>query len=285
MRRLVVHDHTSGARTPPHGLKRIVKLARHRIMPGAMADRVLAVSDYVARRKVEVDLVPEERVFRIWNSVEIPRHLLGPAERASLRTDLGVPTDGLLAVCACRAVREKGVAELLRAFDRLLGSWGNRTSGYASPTLLYLGDGPAMADLRSLHATLVHGNHVILAGYVPNAARAFAAVDVAIVPSLWAEAFGLAALEPMAWGVPVVASAVGGIPEVVRDGVDGLLVPPGDEHALGEALARLLATSSLREDMGKSGRARAAEVFSRDQQLDELEEIFLQELELCRAGC
>jgi glycosyltransferase involved in cell wall biosynthesis len=87
---------------------------------------------------------------------------------------------------------------------------------------------------------------------------AWRAASVAVVPSLWPEPCPLVALEAMRAGTPIVASAIGGLPELVRDGVDGILVPPGDAHALRSAVDRLLADEGLRRRLGSQGRTHAA---------------------------
>jgi glycosyltransferase involved in cell wall biosynthesis len=276
---VVVHDHTSGERTRPRGPRAWMKDARNVLVPGALADRVLAVSDFVARRKVEVDRVPAARVSRVWNSVEVPDTVAGASERAAVRRRFGLDPRRPLVACAGRATPEKGIDHLLRAFGTVMQSMGGRDA-CERPALVYLGDGPALDDLRRVRDSLAYRDDVRLAGYVEDAASIVGAADVAAVPSVWAEAFGLAALEPLARGVPVVASRAGGLPEVVRDGVDGLLVPPGDEHALAEALVRLLADPDERARMGAHGRARARERFSREAQLSRLEEIFVEEMGL-----
>jgi glycosyltransferase involved in cell wall biosynthesis len=104
----------------------------------------------------------------------------------------------------------------------------------------------------------------------PNAAviEAFRLSSIAVVPSVWAEPFGIVVIEAMAGGSPVIASNIGGIPEIVEDGVSGILVPPGDPIALRRALADLLADPDRRLEMGRAARRRsldftAAEVVPR----------------------
>ncbi len=263
VRRIVVHDHTSGARTPPRGLKSLLKRASRAFRPG-LADVVLAVSDYVGRRAVEVALVPPARVRVTKNSVIVP-----PApDREWLRREYGVAVERPVVACACRAAEYKGVQHLLEAFDRIHGRAEPR------PVLIYFGDGPYMDALRSMRQRLDARDDIVLAGYRPDAADLLGGADVCVVPSIWAEAFGLAALEPAARGVPVVASRTGGIPEVVRDGETGVLVPPGDVEALAAAMATLLADPERRRSMGAAAREHAEAHFSRGAQLRELTHLF-----------
>ena len=274
VRRIIVHDHASGRPPTPTGLRGIVKRLSRLYRP-ALADAVLAVSDFVGRRAVEVGLVPPARVHVVANSVGVP-----PApDRAALRRRFGIPRDRPVIACACRAAEYKGVHFLLRAFALLDDALPER------PTLVYLGDGPYMDELRTLRDALSCRDDVHFAGYVPDAEQLIAGADVCVVPSVWEEAFGLAALEPAAAGIPVVATAVGGIPEVVVDGETGILVPPGDPRALAAAIEKLLADETLRRSMGRRGRERAGSLFSHDSQVDRLRSVLRRLVGVGEASC
>ncbi len=241
VRRIVVHDHSSGSRVPPRGARRAAKWLAARA-PGFAADAVVAVSDFVARRQLEVGLLPASRVQRVYNAVQLPER--GPAPGA-LRALLKIAPDRPLVACAARCTPEKGLATLLRALELLPAP---------RPALACLGDGPAMPQLRALRDSLSSREDIFLVGYRADASSLIADADVCAVPSVWEEAFGLAVVEAMAQGKPVVASRVGGIPELVRDGVDGLLVPPGRPEALARALAQLLADPLRARRMGRAAR-------------------------------
>ena len=266
VRTIIVHDHTSGERTEPRGLKRALKRARM-LLPGSVADQVIAVSDFVARRKLRVDLLPAQRVKRVWNSVDV---LAPAAARAQLHQAFGLAEDRPVIVCASRAAPEKGLQLLLRAFDRLMQE--SSLEG-GRPVLIYMGDGPELPALRELREALAAREDIVLAGYVERARELIAGAELCVAPSLWQEAFGLAALEPMASGVAVIASRVGGMAEIIIDGETGRLVPPGDEEALSQVMRELLSNPSERARLGANGRRRALETFSREKQLDQLHTI------------
>jgi glycosyltransferase involved in cell wall biosynthesis len=122
---------------------------------------------------------------------------------------------------------------------------------------------------------------IIFTGRRDDVAAVTADLSVAVLPSL-REAQGISILEAMARRRPVVASAVGGIPEVITDGIDGLLVPPGDPAALSAAIGALLADPALRERIGDAGYRTVAERFSIDAQVRRIEVVY--DEELVRAG-
>jgi glycosyltransferase involved in cell wall biosynthesis len=206
VRSIIVHDHTSGARTTPRGLKRELKglLAR---MPAVNADRVVAVSGYVARRHVDVGRLPKDRVIVVWNGLPLPpESSLG---RGHAHRELSLGLERPLIACAARAVPEKGIAHLMRAFGMVARQFDG-----PRPALVYVGDGPERPALESLRRSLDVCDDIFLLGYRTDAASLVGSADVAVVPSVWDEACPLAVLEPMARGVPVVATSVGGIPEL-----------------------------------------------------------------------
>lgn len=124
--------------------------------------------------------------------------------------------------------------------------------------LVYLGGGPQFDELRALRDSLRAREDVILAGPRQDAKDVIAAADICVVPSVWQEGFGLAVVEPMAYGKPVVGTRVGAIPELIQDGVTGLLVAPGDDASLADALRTLLADPHRAARLGAAARARVA---------------------------
>ncbi len=152
-----------------------------------------------------------------------------------------------------RLSREKGILELLAAVAGGAGAADAAGAARVAIPLVVVGDGPLRAQIPGA------------LGFIPNAELGpyYERAAVVCCPSL-REGFGVACLEAMAHGRPVVAGAVGGLLDLVEDGVTGLLVPPGDAAALRAALERLLGDPELRARMGAAARERARERFSWD---------------------
>ncbi len=166
----------------------------------------------------------------------------------------------------------KGVPELLTAWSEVKGSFPSTQLCLAGgPKLWKRDEEPAGArESNALVRDLERNGLVHLSGSIPRSKmpQFWNSVDIAVVPSL-SESFGLVALEALACGVPVIATAVGGLKEVVVDGECGLLVPPGDAASLSSALRALISNTSLRERLAAGARLRAQE-FSLERRSREL---------------
>lgn len=228
---------------------------RSRGVIGVSAD----TSDYMARRLG----LPADLFTTIPNGIA-PR--LG--DRAAGRRALGLREQELLVLAVGNLHVRKGHRFLLDALARL---------GRAHPELPWrvaiAGRGDEMANLQAQVAALGIADRAQLLGHRDDIPDLLAASDVFCMPSLW-EGLPVAMLEAMFGGRPVVASAVSGIPEAVRDGTDGLLAPAEDVPALAAALERLLASAEARERFGAAARARAESRFTVAAMIDRYEEVY-----------
>jgi glycosyltransferase involved in cell wall biosynthesis len=148
---------------------------------------------------------------------------------------------------------EKGIDTFLRAAARVAPL-------FPEASFLVVGDGPLMEELVALSERLGLGRRVHFLGYRSDARAIIGLLDVLVVSSL-SDGAPLVVLEAMGAGVPVVASAVGGIPEQIRHDGEGLLVPPGDPVALSDALLCLLRDPAYARRLGEAGRRRAVSEF------------------------
>ncbi|MEW6267887.1 MAG: glycosyltransferase family 4 protein, partial [Thermodesulfobacteriota bacterium] len=229
----------------PRGLRPYVRWLYGRM------DAVIAISQ-AARAALVARGIAADAIDVVSSGVDTRRfHTLdAAAARARLGIEGAVP---VVAVVASLHER-KGHAVLLEALALLARELA------PPPLLLAAGTGPEGDALQDLAARLGVAGRVRWLGRVADVRPVLAAADVVAMPSL-AEGLGVAAIEAMAAGRPVVASAVGGLPELIRDGEQGLLVPARDRAALAAALARCLRDPELRARLGAAGQTRA-EAFS-----------------------
>ena len=176
-----------------------------------------------------------------------------------------------VAVFAGRLVAEKGVDVLLRAFAIV-------TRSLPEARLIIAGDGPKRTELLDLTEELEITARVTFLGHVAKREmdETFAQAWVQVVPSRWAEPFGLVAVEAMMRKTAVIASATGGLCEIVEDGATGFLVPPNDPGKLAEKLTDVLGDRAKAEAMGKSGRKRAETRFSLARQCEQFTALYRQ---------
>jgi len=252
--KVLVADHSSGPRVEidlPSWLK-VLKRLRRRLY-ASQVDRYLAVSNYVAQRLTSQAVARPEKIRVIYNGVDLNRFTpAAPAERAGLRADLlGAGPDERVAVFVGQLSPDKGLDALLRAAPQILAQENKR--------LVLIGSGPLEEAARQ--AEEAWGGRLSVLGLRDDVHLFLQAADVGVFPSAWKEAFGLTIAEAAACGLPVVASNVGGIPEVVADGETGLLVPPGDVDALAQALKGLLSDDGARTKMASNARTRAERMF------------------------
>jgi glycosyltransferase involved in cell wall biosynthesis len=226
------------------------------------ARHTIAVSTPIERRLIERDGVPSDLVTLIPNAV-IPAPDETP-DSASTLPD-GWPEGPLIGVVA-RLQPEKGVANFLQAATRV-------SRIFPEAGFLVVGDGPLREELLSLAERLGISKRVRFLGYRTDSRALMGLMDVLVVPSL-TEGSPLIVLEAMAAGIPVVASAVGGIPDQLRHGEEGILVPPDDPDALGEALGALLRDPAYARRLGETGRLRTENEFSHETLVRRIEVVY-----------
>jgi glycosyltransferase involved in cell wall biosynthesis len=205
---------------------------------------------------------PPERIRLVFNGTDLRR--FSPGEDGA-----GAQPYGRHMIFACRQLfPRKGIRFLLEAAAQLKPQ-------FPDLQVVLAGDGFERPALAQLAEALGIGTNVTFLGWVANSDLPpyYRAAAVSVLPSL-EEGFGIPAAEAMGCEVPVVASDAGGLPEVVEDGVTGLVVPRGDSTALARAIGSLLADPERRRRMGQAGRERALRLFDWDRSAEQFEELY-----------
>ena len=217
-----------------------------------LADRINAVCAFSADALSRNDGFRRDRIDVIENGIDLPRYA-PPPDRDALKRQLGLDPARRYVTIVARFHPVKDHRMLLEAFQWVV-------PGRPDVDLLLVGDGPLRDELTAQAEGLGMTERVRFMGVRSDVPELLAASDIFALTSV-SEAASLTLLEAMASRLPVVVTDVGGNPELVRGGIDGLLVPRGDAQATAKAINTLLDDPALAHTMGQSGAARVTEVF------------------------
>ena len=199
----------------------------------------------------------------IYNGVDTNK--FSPRKQSSFfRKQLGVPEKSVIIMSVGRLIGLKGLNVIIDILPFLKNCY-----------YIVIGDGPASKQLRKQAEKLKVSNRIYFLGEIPHKdlPRIIPEADIFVQPSIGEEAFGITLVEAMACGIPVCASHIGGMPEIVVQEKTGLLLPPGDRMAWNVAIKRLLENPYLRKEMGTNARDRVLKYFTWSTNAEKLENI------------
>ena len=228
-----------------------------------LADRVTAVAEPVRSFLEGTVGIPAGKLITIKNGVEIHHY-----EEAIPynREEWDLKNSDMIIGCVARLSPEKGHAVLLRAFRKVL-------SRHPQARLVLIGDGAERERLQQLATDLGIGHLVRFLGLRADVPEVLAACDLFTLPSIQ-EGFPMVILEALAAGKAVIASEVGAIPDVIRHGATGMLVPPGDADALADALCFLIEDKGARQRLGQSGHELVREVYDFERTVGQYDDLY-----------
>lgn len=249
---------------PVSGNRRNIYLTFNRISC-RLADKILCVADSLAGDLTERSGVDREKITIIHNGVDLERFSPARISGVPIRQELSLEGTPVIAIIG-RMTEQKGHTFFLRALGLLRNSFPG-IRGFI------VGDGPLREELERQACLLGVRESCAFLGVRQDIPEILAAVNVVTVPSL-SEGFPYVVLEAMAMARPVVASRVSGLPEVIEDGVNGMLVPPRDPAALATAIKFLLTNPSEARRMGQQARALVQERFSLERMVKATQDLY-----------
>jgi len=258
VRTIVYNDNSSRPFQTARTSTRAWKRALGRLITFPL-DGVICVSDFVSQCVCKEGWVRQDKVHTIYNGVDIHRGKPGGATQTRairFRKMFAIADDRKIVLKVSWLVPEKGIDTFLYAARLVVAS-------EPRAHFVIVGAGPFSEKYRKLSHELGIEPNVTWTGALvdPIEEGAFPAASVACQLSTWQEAFGFTIVEAMSCGVPVIATRTGGIPEIVRDGANGFLVPVNDPTSTSERILRLLGDDSLRTKMGEVARSDVEQVF------------------------
>ena len=222
-----------------------------------LTDHQICVCEEVRENLASLPVFDATRMCAIHNGVDPVLYRADATLRDAARKELGYAPDDFVFGIAARLNKAKGHEFLFRAAACL-------RDAYPRMRLLLLGDGELEAPLHGLARELQIEERVCFAGFREDMPRMTQAFDAGVLPSIDCDTSSFSLKEEMAAGKPVIASDYGGLKEIVRDGVEGLVVPAGTHEPLAEAMRRLMDDPALCEALGSAGRERVLREFSLD---------------------
>ncbi|HEU0196200.1 MAG TPA: glycosyltransferase [Nevskiaceae bacterium] len=221
-------------------------------------DRVIVISDAIREVLLSYGL-PSTKVMLARDAYELPADL-AVATPAQLCERFSLPPDGFVIGVIAQLIKRKGHRFLIEALPAVIRQFPN-------VQVLFFGQGGEQGALQTQIDAAGLGAHIHLAGFHKDVLHWMGALDLVVHPAIM-EGLGVSLLQAASLGVPIIASRAGGIPEAVRDGLNGHLVPPGDAPALTAELLRLIPNAELRQRFGAAGRKFVAEEFSYARMVD-----------------
>ena len=251
---------------------------RHRLLENLgnfFTDRVVCCSKAVRRWVLEKENLHPEKVLTIHNGIDL-EHFKRRANNRGIRREFGIPENSQVVGTIANFASEKDYPNLLAAANQCLRERQNLW-------FLCVGSGPLESEIKERAKKITGYERMIFTGSRRDIPDLLEAMDVFALASV-IEGFPNVILEAMAMARPVVASRVGGIPELIESGVNGILVPPRNATALAEAILSLLEDQGKRVFLGTNAEEKITREFSLDRMLDQYEALYHSQDKLCAAS-
>ncbi len=230
------------------------------------ADKITVVSDAVARSVMESEKVPAEKIVRIYNGVDFEKMSRRQMDQKAARLSLGIENGGPIIGTVAHLSKKKGHRYLLEAAREIVAD-------FPDAVFLWAGEGELEGELRQLAIQWELAGNIRFLGYRLDVPSLLEALDMFVLPSV-EEGMPNALLEAMAKKVPVVATDVGGNPEVVEHERSGILVPPQNASALAGGMMRILRQPSVAASMAEAGARRVRDRFRIEVMIQEIEQLY-----------
>jgi glycosyltransferase involved in cell wall biosynthesis len=238
---------------------------------GGYVEHFIVVSDSLKQLLVEKRGIPEPKVARIYNGIELgeyrPNLKEVRSQKSEVRREFGLGDDVPVIGAIGRMVWQKGFEYLIKAIPAI-------TKEFLEAKVLIVGEGPLKGRLEALGVRLKVKKNLVFTGFRSDVKEILSAIDILVIPSVL-EGFPMITLEGMAMAKPIVATNIEGITEQITNGENGILVPPRDPSALAKAIIGLLRNRETARRMGLAARKKTGQEFSVEKMVSETEKLYL----------
>ena len=255
------HDHTNDPQRIDNKLLLALDKTTNRF-----AHHIIAVAGACRDFLIQHESIPPEKITLVPNAIDLRRFSPGNADRAESRNKFGLPIDAKVIAGVGRLNPQKN-------FSLFLDIAAALAPRFPELRFLLAGEGPEESMLREKARTLGLADRIVFAGYVADTRQVYAAADILLMPSRF-EGLPMTLLEAMAMGLPVVASKLDGIAEVIEDGREGFLIESNDTHGFVERCAALLENPAKSSEFAANARAKIEARFSVERMTSAVEAIY-----------
>jgi glycosyltransferase involved in cell wall biosynthesis len=279
----IIHVHTPYNALTASALKLVYKVpfvcSLHNELeitfPLSLCDRILANSQYIKSKLVNDKRIDESRVEVLPIAVDVHDFKV-TKDKTFLKKEMSLGDRNVILFVG-RKIFYKGPQILMRALPKIIQQNPKSLAIFVGPDYSFSDKSKTYTDyLQAMAKKLNVQNNVFFAGYVPDdiLKRYYGVSDIFVFPSIWQEPFGKAIIEAMSFEKPVIASNVGGIPEIIINGKNGLLVPPSDVEALAQSVNYLLNNPETAKTIGQKGREIVLQRYSFEKVAEKCSEIY-----------
>ncbi|MBU1863221.1 MAG: glycosyltransferase family 4 protein [Candidatus Omnitrophica bacterium] len=235
-------------------------------LTGLITDKIITLTQIGKEDHIRFKIARAEKFIPIYSGIEVSRFRNTHVDPLLIRKKMHIPPDTPVIGTVSRLTYIKGNAFLIDALSLVIQT-------YPQTLLLVIGDGEERNSLEDKVQQLGLVDNVRFLGFRDDVFELLHALDIFVLASL-NEGLGKAILEAMACGKPVIASRTGGVPEVVRDGVTGILVPPGDSESLARTLLSLMGNKEKAQELGMKGKEMVSDVFSVKRMIENIDDVY-----------
>jgi len=234
-----------------------------------LVDRIIAISQIIKKELIEDLGIREEKIKVVYSGIDLEKfYPLDEKIIEAKKKEFGFYKGSKIIGTVGRLHREKGIDVLIRAFSNL-------TKRFDPIYLLIIGKGPERKNLEQLTKDLGLEKKVLFLGYREDVSVLVNMMDIFVLPSVVRESFGIVIIEAMAAGKVVIASNLGGIPEIIKNNVNGFLIEPENEKQLSDLMSRILSDGNLKKKIEKNALRTVKEKFSKERMVKDLEKVLL----------
>jgi len=235
-------------------------------MAALFADRIIALTNVEKKDMFWYNVCSVSKIWVVRSGIDLGKYNKNGFDIGRKKAEFNISTDDFLVGMMARLERVKGVAYFIEAVKYI-------SDELPKAKFLIVGDGPLKQNLILLAKHLGMNDRIIFTGWREDIPEILSITDIVVLPSL-NEALGMVLLEAGASGKPTVATAVGGIPEIIKNGETGLLVPPGDSQKMAKAIVFLLKNEKKRLQMGLAAKNRVSSDFSENRMASEIHDLY-----------